>query len=465
MLLALLFVILLTPLLSKISGSNLSFTYFFRPFPLLFVFAFSILVGLVAGLYPALVLSSFSPIVVLKGRFKSNKRGIALRNGLVVFQFAISIILIICTIIVNNQMQYTLGSELGFKTDHIIRIDGVWHLRNRDIQNDKRPVFMSEIAKIPGVVNMTESDLPGNDESGAGGTWVAIDNNVSRTQKTTQVDYNYLSLLGLQLKEGRFFSKELATDSLSIVLNETAAEDFGLKNPIGKRLISKEGGWDSTDLTTGKVQNIFTVIGVIKDFHFQSLHKKIAPLVLMNSNKFGWGSVGLSIKADHFKTTIVDIENIWKRFDPKDDFRFSFLDQTIAAQYKSEETEQTIFTIFSLLAILIACIGLFGLASYSTVQRAKEISIRKVLGAMPWNIVIILSKDFLILILIASLISFPLAWWGMHGWLQNFSYHIDISWWVFLLAGSIAAAIAMLTISYQAIKAAFANPVKSLKTE
>ena len=153
------------------------------------------------------------------------------------------------------------------------------------------------------------------------------------------------------------------------------------------------------------------------------------------------------------------------QFDPKDDFRFSFLDQTLAAQYKSEQTEQTIFSIFSLLAILIACIGLFGLASYSTIQRTKEISIRKVLGAMPGNIIVVLSKDFLILIVIASLIAFPIAWWAMYKWLQNFSYRIDISWWVFLLAASIAAMIAMLTISYQAIKTAFANPVKSLKTE
>src|ERR1035438_2135846 len=185
----------------------------------------------------------------------------------------------------------------------------------------------------------------------------------------------------------------------------------------------------------------------------------------MNSNKFGWGSAGISVKGDHFKTTMVPIEKTWKRFDPKDDFRFSFLDQTLAAQYKSEQTEQTIFSIFSLLAILIACIGLFGLASYSSIQRTKEISIRKVLGAMPGNIIVVLSKDFLILIVIATLIAFPIAWWAMYKWLQNFSYRIDISWWVFLLAASIAAMIAMLTISYQAIKAAFANPVKSLKTE
>jgi putative ABC transport system permease protein len=465
MLVALLLVLLLTPLLNRISGSELTFVYFLYPIRLLVVFAFSIFVGVVAGLYPAFVLSSFNPVRVLKGRLKSSRSGIALRNGLVIFQFAISVILIICTIVVNKQMQYVLGDELGFKKDHIIRVDGLWQLRNTksgDGFTDTRQSFVNEISKISGVEDVTESELPGNDDSGGGGTWVAIDNNASRTQKIMQVDYNYLKLLGIHLKEGRFFSKELATDSLGLVMNESAAQDFGLKNPIGVKLISKEPDLNSGD---GKSQNVFTVIGIVKDFHFQSLHKKIAPLIFLNSNKFGWGSTGIKIKGAHFKTTLADIEKTWKRFDPKDDFRFSFFDQSIAAQYQSEQTEQKIFTIFSLLAILIACIGLFGLASYSTIQRTKEISIRKVLGAMPGNIIMILSRDFLTLVIIASLIAFPVAWWAMHEWLQNFSYRVDISWWVFLLAGSIAAVIAMLTISYQAIKAAIANPAKSLKTE
>ncbi len=460
MLVALLFVLLLTHLLNRISESELTFTYFLHPLSLLLIFAFSVIVGVVAGIYPAFVLSSFNPLTVLKGRFKSNRRGVALRNGLVIFQFTISVILIICTIVVNRQMQYVLGDQLGFRHDHIIAVEGIRQLRN-GFEN-KSQSFVDEISKIAGVENVAEcSDLPGNDDSGGGGTWVALDNNNSRTQKVMEVGDNYLKLLGLQLKDGRFFSKSYATDSLSLVLNESAVEDFGLKNPIGAKLISKEPNFNPD----GGGQFVFTIIGVVKDFHFQSLHKKIAPLIFANANKFGWGSAGVSIKSDHFKTSLSEIEKTWKRFDPKHDFRFSFLDQNVAAQYKSEQTQQKIFTIFSLLAILIACIGLFGLASYSTIQRTKEISIRKVLGAMPGNIIMILSKDFLTLVAIASLIAFPLAWWAMNTWLQNFSYRINISWWVFLLAGFIAAAIAMLTISYQAIKAAIANPVKSLKTE
>ncbi|HSZ84403.1 MAG TPA: FtsX-like permease family protein, partial [Puia sp.] len=465
MFIALLLVLIFTPMLSKISGVELSFTYFLYPPTLSAVLSFSILVGIIAGLYPAFVLSSFDPIIVLKGKFVSNKRGIALRNGLVIFQFAISVILIICTIVVNMQMQYMLGDKLDFKHDHIISIERVWRLNNRigNVITDSRKSFADEISKMPGVEDVTECDqLPGNDESGGGSTWVAMDNNASRTDRMMQVDDEYLKLLDLQLKEGRFFSKEFATDSLSLVLNEKAVEDFGLKNPIGARVISKESYLNSTN---GKEQNVFTVIGVIKDFHYQSLHKKIAPLIFVNSNKFGWGTLGVRIRGDHFKTTLENIENTWKRLDAKDDFTFSFLDANVAAQYKSEQTEQKIFTVFSLLAILIACIGLFGLASYSTIQRTKEISIRKVLGAMPGNIIMILSKDFLILVIVASLIAFPVAWWAMYKWLQNFSYRVDISWWVFLLAGSIAALIAMLTISYQAIKAAIVNPAKTLKTE
>ena len=465
MLFALLLTLLFIPLLNRIAEEELSFTYFLDPIRLLLVFGFSVLVGLVAGLYPAFVLSSFDPIIVLKGRLKSNKRGIILRNGLVVFQFSVSVILMICTIIINKQMRFVMGDQLGFKTNNIISIQGLWHLRIGKSGEDRREAFMNEISKIAGVEKVSESELPG-DETAGGSTWVALDNNSNRTNKTLGVDYNYADLLGLQLKEGRFFSKVLATDSFAVVLNEKAVEDFGLKNPIGARLISKEEIYnprDSKGQTIG--QYTFTVVGVIKDFHFQSMHKKIAPLMFVNSNKFGWGSAGVSIKGDHFKTTLAEIEKTWKSFDAKNDFNFSFLDQTLAAQYKSEETEKKIFTIFSMLAILIACIGLFGLATYSTLQRTKEISIRKVLGAMPRNIIMILSADFLRLVIIASFIAFPVAWWAMHSWLQNFNYRTNISWWIFLLAGSMSVIIAMFTIGYQAIRASVSNPIKSLKTE
>jgi putative ABC transport system permease protein len=458
MIVAMLLVFLLIPVMNNISGNDLSFDYLLEPWTLALVFAFSILVGLLAGLYPALVLSSFQPMMVLKGKFRSNRMGIALRNGLVIFQFSISVILIICTIIVNMQMSFMTGDRVGFKQDHIIAIERVGFLRGRS-GDDHRMSFTNEISKIAGVENVTECDqLPGSDETGGGGTWVALDNNASRTQKIYQADDHYARLLDLEMKEGRFFSKDYSTDSLSVILNEKAVEDFGLKNPIGARLISKEPGLNPSD---GKSQYVFTVVGVLKDFHYQSMHRKIAPLIIINSNKFGWGSLGVRIRGNQFKPALAEIEKTWKQFDPTDPFLFDFLDQNLAAQYKSEQTEQKIFTMFSLLAILIASVGLFGLAAYSSIQRSREIGIRRVLGAMPGNIIMILSRDFLMLVVIASFIAFPLAGWAMHKWLQNFSYRVDISWWVFLLAGSIAALIAMLTISYQAIRAAVANPVKA----
>jgi putative ABC transport system permease protein len=466
MLIALLFVFLLTPMLNKISGTEQSFLYLLNPLRFLSLIGFSIFIGIVAGLYPAFVLSSFEPITVLKGRFKSNRRGIVLRNALVVFQFAVSVILIICTIVVNRQMQFMLSDRLGFKKDNIITVERMWQLRKGPPGSalDKRQAFIDEISKIAGVSNISACvGLPGSDDSQGGATWIALDNNNSRTDRVQQADENYQKLLGLEMKEGRFFSKAFITDSLSIVLNERAVEDFGLKNPIGARLISKEPGYNPDDSSKGA--NIFTVVGVVKDFHYQSLYKKIAPLIMINSNKFGWGSIGLSIHGGNIKTTIDNIEKTWHSFEPKHDFTFRFLDQDLAAQYKSEQTEQKIFTTFSMLAIFIACIGLLGLATFSTLQRTKEISIRKVLGADPGNIIVILSKDFLKLIAIASLIAFPIAWWSMHKWLENFAYRADISWWIFLLAGFMAATIAILTISYQAIKAAFVNPLKSLKSE
>ncbi len=465
MLLALLLAFVSTPLLNRISGDELSFSYFLQPVRLLVVFVFSLLVGLLAGLYPSFILSSFDPLLVLKGRFKSNRRGIALRNGLVIFQFTISVILIICTIVVNDQMQFVLGDQLGFKKDHIIQLEGLNQLRHWDghSMTDNRQAFIDAVSKTAGVEGITECDeLPEEDESGGGQTWVSVDNNLSRTERITQVDDNYATLLNLQLKQGRFFSREFPTDSLGIVLNESAVEDFGLKNPIGARFICKEA-WMNPDNAKG--QYTYTVVGVVKNYHFQSLRKKIVPLIFVNSNKFGWGSAGVQIKGDHFSTVVAQIGDTWKRFDLKDDLKFSFLDQNVANQYKAEQTQQQTFTIFSLLAIGIACVGLFGLVAYSTIQRSKEISIRKVLGASSANIILILSRNFLGLVMIASLVAFPLAWWGMHQWLQNFAYRVNISWWIFGLAGLTAVFIAFGTISFQAIKAAGANPVKSLRSE
>jgi len=457
MLIALGIIFLLLPLFNQLSGKQLTALYFFSGGRLLLLFLFAILVGALAGLYPAFVLSSFRPILVLKGRFKSNRYGLGLRNGLVVFQFAISVILIISTIIVNRQMKYMLGDQLGFKKDHIIVVE------RTDLLAQQTQSFKTELLKVGGVETVSGTTAMPGQGNYFGLTFQKAGSKEQMTGRGVITDEAFANTLGLELKEGRFFSKDFSTDSLSVVLNEKAVAELGLKYPIGALLTNPDQQFNAPDGS----QYQYTVVGVVKDFHFQSLHQQIAPLVFANISKFG-GIVpvmAVRINAADFKTALSNLEKLWKKFIPARPFHYSFLDQDLARLYQQEQTTQKIFTIFSSLAIFIACIGLLGLAAYTTQQRSREISIRKVLGASVSNVVTMLSKDFLKLVLIAALFAFPLAWWAMHSWLQDFSYRINITWWVFVVAAILAILIALLTISFQAIKAATANPVKNLRTE
>src|SRR5258708_11297720 len=405
-LLSLLLILVLLPLFNKLSGKELSIIGFLEPLTLGLLLVFGLLVGLVAGLYPAFVLSSFQPIKVLKGKFQTNKYGTALRNGLVVFQFAISIILIICTIIVNRQMGYMLGDKLGFKKDHIIEIE------RSDLLNEKTRPFRNELAGIAGVEKVSgASSLPG-DNGFFGISWQPVGSRESMTGRGIVVDDQFAATLGLELKEGRFFSKEFSTDSLSIVLNEKAVSALGLKGPvIGARLTTTDENFNISPDSP----HIYTIVGVVKDFHFQTLHQAIAPLIFANSAKFGDRTpiISVRIKGADFKTAIAAIEQTWKKFVPKRPFNYTFLDQTLTEQYRTEQTIQRVFTAFSVLAICIACIGLLRLAAYATHQRIAQNSIRKGLGASAGSIIGMLSKDFLRLVTISAFIAFPLAWWAM----------------------------------------------------
>ncbi|HEV7620393.1 MAG TPA: FtsX-like permease family protein, partial [Flavisolibacter sp.] len=405
----------------------------------------------------ALVLSSFSPILVLKGRFKSNKYGLALRNGLVVFQFVISIVLIVAAIIVNQQMKYMLGEKLGFKKDNVIEIE------RADLLNTQSEAFKTELTKIPGVEMVSgTSAMPGM-QNFFGVSFQQVNSNESVTGRGIVVDDNFARTIALELKEGRFFSKDFGTDSLSLILNEKAVEEFGLLHPLGTLLTTPDNNLN----TPGGKPYRYTVVGVVKDFHFQSLHQKITPLIFINSAKFkNTANVfAVRVKADHINNTLTGIEGQWKKFVKNKPFHFSFLDQTLADQYEAEQITLRLFTVFSSLAILIACIGLLGLVAYTSQQRIREISIRKVLGATSFKIAGMLSKDFLRPVLISSLIGFPVAWLVMHQWLQNFAYRVGISWWVFGLAGLLSVSIALLTISFQSVKAAISKPVKNLRSE
>ena len=457
MLLAVGFVALLLPLFNQVSGKKMVLSGFFNGQTVALLLLFTLLTGIIAGLYPAFVLSSFRPIQVLKGRFRSGSYGLALRNGLVIFQFSISVILIICTIVVNTQMKYMTGGQLGFNKDFIIVIE------RTDVLAEKSKTFKHELLTIPGVEDVSgASALPGT-ENYFGINWQLMGSREPMTGRGVLTDDRHRSTLGLEMKEGRFFSKDFATDSLAVVLNERAVTELGLKKAVGARLTSPEDFLNGPDGS----QYIYTVIGVVKDFHYQSLHQAVNPLVFTNASKFNdvLFMTAVRIKGNNFKNTLEAVEKKWKEFVKERPFHYAFLDKTVEQQYLAEATTQKIFTFFSTLAIFIACIGLLGLAAYATQQRMREISIRKVLGASMGNIVTMLSKDFLKLVLLATILAFPVAWWAMHVWLQDFAYRVNIGWWIFAIAGGLAIIIALATISFQAIKAAMANPVKSLRTE
>jgi putative ABC transport system permease protein len=448
---------LLLPLFNQISGKDLSFSGVINANSLLILLGITLLTGILGGLYPAFVLSSFKPIQVLRGKFKTGSYGLALRNGLVVFQFAVSVILIICTIVVNQQMNYMTSDKLGFNKEHTIV------LQRTDLLAENTRAFKNEVRKIAGVENVSGATAVPGLENYFGISWQEMSSTEPMTGRGIMTDDQYQSVLGLQLTEGRFFSKDFPTDTLAVVLNEKAVKEMGLIKPIGARVITPEQFLNAPDGS----QRIYTVVGVVKDFHYQSLHQPIVPLVFTNAARFNdvMFLTAVRVKTDNFKETVAAIEQKWKTFIKDRPFQYEFLDKTIAAQYHAEQRTQKIFIFFSSLTIFIACIGLLGLAAYTTQQRVHEIGIRKVLGASVGSITTMLSKHFLKLVLIAMLLSVPVAWWMMNKWLEDFTYRINISWWVFALSGALAFGIALLTVSFQAIKAAIANPVKSLRTE
>jgi len=447
---------LILPFFNKLANKSFLITDFFHSPEIFFMPAFALFVGLVAGIYPAFVLSSFKPITVLKGKFTTTTRGLVLRNGLVIFQFAISVFLIVATIVVNKQLQYVLGEKLGFRKDHIVLI------QRTDLLDKQWDAFRDDLKKVKGVENVSGSTAMPGQQNFFGVSFFVPGSKEPMTGRGVIVDEEYGSSLNLEMTQGRFFSREFGSDSLALVLNEKAVADLGLKNPIGAQLTTNDDQFKRNG-----VPIMYTVVGVVKDFHFQSLHQQIAPLVFINNGRFPFPSPSTAVRleASQFGQGIKDMENVWKKFVKEKPFHFDFLDQQLAEQYHSEQTTRKVFTAFSIMAIFIACIGLLGLATYATQQRIREISIRKILGASVSQIIQMLSKDFLKLVLLASLIAFPFAWWAMHVWLQDFVYRININPWIFAVAALSVLIVALMTISFQAVKAALTSPVKSLRTE
>ena len=458
LILALIFSFLLLPVFEQVSGKTLIISFEQKIILGGSFFLLALITGLLAGSYPAFYLSSFRPIKVLKGKFSNSLAAISLRKGLVVFQFIISIVLIIASIVIAKQMGYMQQKDLGFQKEQQVVIP----LRTSMAKNSVQ-AFKDEISNNTSISSIgTSMAYPGifNPQD-----WLMYRQgqtmNNSNTVYINLVDNSFLQTLGVKVVAGRLFSKEFAADTLtSFVINEEAVKEFGFASPqdaVGKWLAAD---WDGE-------QNRFTIVGVVRNFHFKDLHESIEPFAFRfyNDADAGFNYLIAHSNGVNIKQTLSVLENTWKQLNPNEPFEYSFLDQDFQKNYESESKQASLINYFTIIAIIISCLGLFGLATFTTEQRRKEIGIRKVLGASVSGLVTLLSKDFLRLVIIAVIIASPLAWYAMHKWLQNFAYQTSITWQVFALTALIAVVIAFVTISFQAIKAAIVNPVRSIRTE
>lgn len=447
---AILLVQVLLPLFNNIAGTSLTNVYVRDGRFLAGMVGLALVVGVLAGSYPAFFLAAFRPVAVLKGTSQRGSNTL-LRNGLVVFQFAISIALIVCTGVIFNQMRYMQDKNLGFDQEHIVVIERAWTLR------DQREAFRQHLLRTPSVQHVSfTNNLPTRLVGDNAWQREGAPANEVQSLRVIYADDHLLPTLDMELVAGRNFSPELATDSTGVILNEAAVALMGWDDPLGQQLIQPE-------LNSDVPGTRYTVIGVVKDFHYESLHQDIDPLAIQLS-AFGqyWA---VRIAPTDLPETVAALRAAWQQFVPEEPFEYSFLDADFDALYGAELRTSQLFKAFSILAILIACLGLFGLASFLIQQRTKEVGIRKVLGATVPGIVALLSKDFARLVLVAMVIAWPVAYLVARSWLQDFAYRISIPWEIFLIAGLVALAIAFLTVSYQSIKAATADPVKSLRYE
>ena len=437
------------PVFNNISGKEVSLELFNNAYSVPLLFLFSIVVGIVAGSYPAFYLSSFLPIRVLKSGSRKMNRKSVLRSTLVIFQFTVSIALFIGTFIIYRQLHYMQEKDIGLNKDQVLIIS------KADAVGAHMEQFKQELSGCPGVVSSSNSaSIPGS----------LYDNNVWQLEggpsqdaeaiMTMKSDYEYAGVYKLEMIAGRFFSKDHPSDSAGVVLNETGVKALGLVNPLGKILIRP-----------GNAPR-YEIIGVMKDFNYESLHEKIRPLAVSLFDRGEYSRfVSVRVSPVDYQSTIAFLERTWEKYAGNTVFQCNFLDQNLQLMYEADQRAGKIAAIFSALAILIACLGLLGLAAFITEQRTKEIGVRKVLGASVVEVIALLSSEFVKWVLIANVAAWPLAYYVMNNWLQNFAYRVDISAWIFAAAGALALVVALATVSSHAIKAATANPVHSLRYE
>lgn len=444
---SLLIALLLLPSFNNITGKQISF-HFNGPLMIIFV-SVILFTGLLAGSYPALYLSKFKPLAVLKGKLNTSVAEVISRKGLVIFQFTLSSILIVAVLIIYRQIQFIQNTSPGYNKENVLRIDSEGKIQGTE------ETFIAELKKIPGVVNasFTFNNMVGRNFGNSGISWDGKDPNSDVYFEGFGIGYDFIETMGMQMQSGRSFSKNYGTDSLKVILNEAAINVMHLKDPVGK--------------TIQLFGNPLQIIGIVKDFHFESMHTTVKPsyMVLQKEGANPWFKIMTRIKADHQQRTIPAIQHFYESYNPGFPFTFNFLDEAYQKQYDTETKVAALSKYFAGLAIIISCLGLFGLAAFTAQKRRKEIGIRKVIGANVGSIVSMLSKDFLKLVTISLIIAFPVSWWLMSNWLQGFAYRVSFTPSIFLITALCVIVITFFTISFQSIKAAIANPVNSLRTE
>ncbi len=452
---------LLLPVFNTLSARELSIPF---ELPIFYAIMFScaLFLGFLAGIYPSFFLSAFKPVNVLKGNVSLGMKSGLIRSSLVIFQFMISIFLVVGTVAVYMQLNFIQNKKIGFTKDQVIEVNDAFAL------GDNRIAYKDELVKNSFIENGTITGyLPVDGGWRSDTPWWAEGKDATQENMVSlqnwQVDHDYIKTLDMHMVQGRDFSKDYPSDSTAVILNEAAAYAFGLgEDPIGKNINTfgedPEGGVDKENLEK------LTVIGVVENFHFESLKQNIGPVMMFLSSRPS-GGILFRFQSGSTQAVITALETKWKEMAPGQPFTYSFLDENFGKMYASETRLGTIFGIFAAVAIVIACLGLFALTAFTAEQRTKEIGIRKVLGASVSGIVVMLSKDFGKLVLIAFVLAIPFAWWGIHKWLEAYQYKVEIGWWVYALSGIAAFLVAWLTMSYQSIRAAISNPVNSLRSE